>query len=134
LGKKPTILSVNPNAADNLRLNRFAVGPWERIREYNMGGGEYAYRSLANGKYICNPTVNDDLRASCDSAASATTRFTKSYVTGGFKLRSVAHNRWVRVTPISANNCGSSPGDACHLSTFYQTSEDAAIFSTMRLQ
>lgn len=124
---------MNPNVTNNLRLNRFAVGPWERFREESLGGGEFAYRSLANGKYICNPSVNVDLTASCDSTASASARFTKSIVTGGFKLKSVAWNRWVRVTPISANNCGSSPGDACYLSTFYQTSEDAAAFSTMRL-
>jgi hypothetical protein len=120
----PPILSVNPNlATENVRLNRYAVGPWERFREYSLGGGVYAYKSLANGKYICNPVNSSHpLNAECTSAAEPSARFTKSIVSGTFRLKSEAYGLWVDWF------CPQSP---CRLITSLSSSANALVFAPM---
>ncbi len=93
--------------------NRTAVGPRERWREYAVPGGGVAFRSLANGKYLCPYQDSQGgrfLRATCTSSTDPAARMEKvpGDVSGTFKLRMWNTGEWVSDTNSRLDlwNCG----------------------------
>lgn len=76
LGQATPLLSAASGGPD-LKVNRSAAGPWERFREYKLSNGYYAYRSLANGKYVCRDVSTAVVRARCDSSSDPLAQFIK---------------------------------------------------------
>ena len=90
-----TFVSARSGGAQSLAINRAAVGPWERFREYTLTNGNVAYRALANGKYLCASGQNE-LQPSCTSSSDTTAQFVKVVSGNTFKLKAAATGYWVR--------------------------------------
>lgn len=98
----PTILSAPNGGAWDLRMNRYAVGPWERFEfvpySHPTHGTVYGIQSLANGKWVCSPTPGAPLKATCQNPSYGGLFLKLGSSSGAFRLYAVDEQKLVDIT------------------------------------
>jgi glucosylceramidase len=86
-------------------LFRSAASTWEKFEKINLGNGTFAFKSLANGKYVCaDNNGNSSLIANRDAAKGWESFWIVDMGSGKIALKAVANNKFV-----CAENAGNSP-------------------------
>jgi hypothetical protein len=121
----PPIVSA-VNGTGELAIRRYAVGPYERFRieAVTPGSTTVTFKSIQNGKYVCEPSPRMPLAPVCDSATDNRARFVQTGIGmyGTFRLRSVLNNNYVGVYGDVKNPVKALYADTPNL-------DDAAIFT-----
>jgi hypothetical protein len=124
----PRMLQAQNGGADPVKVNRYAVGTWERFKliEVDDANNYYAIQALANNKYLCASLSTSALKASCTSTTSFGARFRMEPLSNEkFRLFSVDLNEYLSMNSTNfqiyadASNTGN---------------EHAAVFVEMKLR